>query len=159
MISSSTERSDCEWSWLQVMDFIEENMPPESATAYGLHTNAEVGFKRREAERFCMSLMLLQPREAAQDGGLRPEERAKLVLDDIMERLPEVPKMDEVRSRVDEPTPYTMVALQVQLLATLIQCATSVHNALQVYIGASYSSRMCWLVCQRFSFLSQAAIA
>lgn len=53
-------------------------MPPESATAYGLHANAEVGFKRREAERFCASLLCLQPRESAQEGGLRPEEQARV---------------------------------------------------------------------------------
>lgn len=88
-------------------------MPPESASAYGLHPNAEVGFKRREAGRFCLSLALLQPREDVQEGGLRVEEKAKIVLDDVLDRLPEAPRMDEIRSRVNEPTPYTMVALQV----------------------------------------------
>lgn len=60
-----------------MLEYIEDNMPPESATAYGLHANAEVGFKRREAERFCASLLCLQPRESAQEGGLRPEEQAR----------------------------------------------------------------------------------
>jgi dynein heavy chain len=97
------------------MEYIEENMPPESAAAYGLHANAEVGFKRREAERVCAALAALQPREhsGGRDGGLRPEERAKLVLDDILERLPETPRLEEIAARVDEPSPYTMVALQV----------------------------------------------
>ena len=44
-----------------MLEYIEENMPPESAGAYGLHANAEVGFKRREAERFCAALLCLQP--------------------------------------------------------------------------------------------------
>lgn len=88
-------------------------MPPESANVYGLHINAEVGFKQRDANRFCTSLMLLQLNETVQEGGLRTEEKAKLVLDDILDRLPEVPHLDEIRNRIDEPNPYTMVALQV----------------------------------------------
>jgi dynein heavy chain len=100
-------------SKLQVLEFIEDNLPPESATAYGLHINAELGFQCREASYFCTLLMLLQPREAIQEGGLRVEERAKIVLDEVLERLPEIPNLDEIRKKVEEPTPYTMVALQV----------------------------------------------
>jgi hypothetical protein len=39
-------------------------MPPETALAFGLHPNAEIGFKLREAETFCNSLVQLQPRES-----------------------------------------------------------------------------------------------
>lgn len=72
----SLNRHAC--AFAQVLEYIEENMPPESAGAYGLHANAEVGFKRREAERFCAALACLQPRGAAAEGGLRAEERAKV---------------------------------------------------------------------------------
>ena len=88
-------------------------MPPESANVYGLHINAEVGFKRREGNIFCKSLMLLQANVAVQEGGLSTEERAKIVLDEILDRLPEVPRLDEIRHRIDEFNPYTTVALQV----------------------------------------------
>ena len=44
------------------------------------------------------------------------EEVAKAVLDDVLERLPETPPLDDIRARVDEPSPYTMVALQVLFL-------------------------------------------
>lgn len=39
-------------------------MPPETPLGFGLHPNAEIGFKLREAETFCNSLVTLQPREA-----------------------------------------------------------------------------------------------
>jgi hypothetical protein len=39
-------------------------MPPETPLAFGLHPNAEIGFKLREAETFCSSLVQLQPRES-----------------------------------------------------------------------------------------------
>ena len=40
------------------------------------------------------------------------EEKAKMVLDDLVERLPELFDMEEIRGRVDEITPYVMVAIQ-----------------------------------------------
>lgn len=42
--------------------------------------------------------------------------QAKLVLDDVLERLPEMPNLDEIRARAEEPSPYTMVALQARTL-------------------------------------------
>ena len=88
-------------------------MPPETPVAFGLHPNAEIGFKLREGDRFCAQLTNLQPRQAGGGGGLSPEERAKGVLDDILERLPELFDLEEIRSRIDEFTPYIMVAIQV----------------------------------------------
>lgn len=45
-------------------------MPPETPLAFGLHPNAEIGFKLREAETFCNSLVQLQPREGGGGTGL-----------------------------------------------------------------------------------------
>lgn len=47
-----------------VLEYVDEVMPPETPLAFGLHPNAEIGFKLREAESFCSSLVQLQPREA-----------------------------------------------------------------------------------------------
>ncbi len=47
-----------------MLEHIEETMPPETPLAFGLHPNAEIGFKLREAETFCNCLVTLQPREA-----------------------------------------------------------------------------------------------
>lgn len=41
----------------QVLEYIRESMPPETAFAFGLHPNAEIGFKLREAEAFCSSVL------------------------------------------------------------------------------------------------------
>jgi len=96
-----------------VTEYLHE-MPAETPLAYGLHPNAEIGFKLREAEAFCASLILMQPRDSGGEGGLSTEEKARLVLEDIVERLPEAYDMEDVRSRVEEspPPPYTMVAIQ-----------------------------------------------
>ena len=50
---------------LQVLECIDETMPPETPLAFGLHPNAEIGFKLREAERFCANVLCLQPREVS----------------------------------------------------------------------------------------------
>lgn len=73
----------------QVLDYLDEQMPAETPLAFGLHPNAEIGFKLREAETFCNSLVQLQPREAGGEGGMSVEEKAKMVLDDLVERLPD----------------------------------------------------------------------
>ena len=65
--------------WLQVLEYIDEAMPPETPLAFGLHPNAEIGFKLREAERFCANVLCLQPREAGGEGGMSVEEKAKMV--------------------------------------------------------------------------------
>lgn len=50
---------------LQVLDYISDAMPAESAVAFGLHPNAEIGFKLREGSNFCNSLLLMQVCAAA----------------------------------------------------------------------------------------------
>ena len=39
--------------------------------------------------------------------------QAKIVLDEVLEKLPDVFDVADIRSRVDEFTPYIMVAIQV----------------------------------------------
>ena len=63
----------------------------ESAMSYGLHPNTEIGFQQREADFLSMSLLALQPRRANQDKGVSVEEKAKTILDEILEKLPDIP--------------------------------------------------------------------
>lgn len=43
-----------------------------------------------------------------------------MVLDDLADRLPEQYDMEDIRGRVDEVTPYVMVAIQVSCAATVL---------------------------------------
>ena len=94
------------------VEYIAETFPTESPLAFGLHPNAEIGFKLREAESLCLALLSLQPRESGGEAGASTEDKAKMVLDDVMERLPENFDLEDIRGRVDEVTPYVMVAIQ-----------------------------------------------
>ena len=94
------------------VEYITEVFQTETPLAFGLHPNAEIGFKLREAESLCNSLLSLQPRESAGEAGASTEDKAKMVLDDISERLPDLFDLEDIRGRVDEVTPYVMVAIQ-----------------------------------------------
>eukprot|EP00227_Mantoniella_beaufortii_P011774 CAMPEP_0197579874 /NCGR_PEP_ID=MMETSP1326-20131121/3768_1 /TAXON_ID=1155430 /ORGANISM="Genus nov. species nov., Strain RCC2288" /LENGTH=4505 /DNA_ID=CAMNT_0043143449 /DNA_START=243 /DNA_END=13760 /DNA_ORIENTATION=+ len=96
----------------QTMEFITETFPTESPLAFGLHPNAEIGFKLREAELLCSSILSLQPRDGGGEEGNSVEDQAKMVLDDLVEKLPEQFDMEDIRGRTDEITPYIMVAIQ-----------------------------------------------
>lgn len=95
----------------QAVEYLME-MPGETPIAFGFHPNAEIGFKLREGDAFCSSLILMQPRDAGEGGGASEEERARTVLEDIVERLPETYDMEDIRARVEDFSPYTMVAIQ-----------------------------------------------
>lgn len=49
-----------------------------------------------------------QPRDAAEEAGLTVEEQTRQVLDSLVDRIPELFDLDDIRSRVDELTPYVM---------------------------------------------------
>ena len=97
---------------VQVMDFVEETMPADTPLSLGLHPNAEIGYKLRETETYGKSFQLLQPREAGGGGGVSVEEKTKMVLDEMLEKLPEVFDMEEIRENGEDQSPYTMVAIQ-----------------------------------------------
>lgn len=96
----------------QTLEYVEDALPPETPAAFGLHPNAEIGYKLREGAAFCESLLGLQPREGGGEGALSVEERARATLDELTERIPEGFDMEDIRGRVDEFTPYVMVAIQ-----------------------------------------------
>jgi hypothetical protein len=47
------------------------------------------------------------------ESGKSLEESAKMVMDVMLEKLPEVYDMEAIRAKVEEVTPYVMVAIQV----------------------------------------------
>ena len=58
---------------------MEETLPQETPNAFGLHANAGIGFRLREAERFAEQLNSLQPRRLGGGAGASIEEKAKTV--------------------------------------------------------------------------------
>ncbi|XP_052121255.1 dynein beta chain, ciliary-like [Frankliniella occidentalis] len=95
-------------------NYIDEAMPPESPYLYGLHPNAEIGFLTTTSEKLFRTVFEMQPRDAAAAGGatVTREDKVKQLIDEMLEKLPEEFNMPEIMSKVEERTPYVIVAFQ-----------------------------------------------
>lgn len=95
-------------------NYIDETMPSESPYLYGLHPNAEIGFLTTTSENLFRTVFEMQPRDAGASGGttVTREDKVKQILDEIMEKLPEEFNMTEIMNKVEERTPYVIVAFQ-----------------------------------------------
>lgn len=119
--------------------YIDEVMPPESPYLYGLHPNAEIGFLSTTADNLFRTVFEMQPRDAGTGGGqtitredkvcsnqqykkmlefrsnnysMLKKFQVKQTIDEILEKLPEEFNMVEITSKVEERTPYVIVAFQ-----------------------------------------------
>ncbi|KAI1896623.1 hypothetical protein AGOR_G00096680 [Albula goreensis] len=94
--------------------YIDATLPPESPYLYGLHPNAEIGFLTQTSEKLFRTVLEMQPRDssAGEGSGITREEKVKAILDEIMEKLPEEFNIPELMSKVEERTPYIVVAFQ-----------------------------------------------
>ncbi|XP_066247509.1 dynein beta chain, ciliary [Euwallacea similis] len=94
--------------------YIDEILPPESPYLYGLHPNAEIGFLTTTADKLFRTVFEMQPRDAGVSGGstVTREEKVKQVVDEMLEKLPEDFNMLEIMGKVEERTPYVIVAFQ-----------------------------------------------
>ena len=95
-------------------NYINTNLPTESPHLYGLHPNAEIGFLTATSEKLFKTVFELQPREsgAGAGAGISREEKVKSIVDDIMDKIPEQFNMLDIMQRVEEKTPYVIVAFQ-----------------------------------------------
>uniref|UniRef100_A0A8C9SNB8 Dynein axonemal heavy chain 17 n=1 Tax=Scleropages formosus TaxID=113540 RepID=A0A8C9SNB8_SCLFO len=95
-------------------EYIDETLPAESPYLYGLHPNAEIGFLTQTSEKLFRTVLEMQPQDSSAGegtGGTR-EEKVKAVLDDVMEKLHEEFNLPELMSKVEDRTPYIVVAFQ-----------------------------------------------
>jgi len=101
-------------SHAEYMAYVEELLATETPTAYGLHPNSEINFMTRQADALFGAVNELQPRSGAGGGGMTLQERVKRVLDDLLERLPELFSMFEIEERLGatERSPYSSVFMQ-----------------------------------------------
>ncbi|XP_069339362.1 dynein axonemal heavy chain 9 [Eulemur rufifrons] len=94
--------------------YIDAQLPPESPYLYGLHPNAEIGFLTQTSEKLFRTVLELQPQDsqAGDAAGATREEKVKALLEEILERVTDEFNMPELMARVEERTPYVVVALQ-----------------------------------------------
>ncbi|KAK3861449.1 hypothetical protein Pcinc_032598 [Petrolisthes cinctipes] len=94
--------------------YIDTCLPSESPHLYGLHPNAEIGFLTMTSEHLFKTVFELQPRDMGSSGGvvITREDKVKQSLDEILEKLPEEFNMADITGKVEERTPYVVVAFQ-----------------------------------------------
>lgn len=102
------------------IEYIETTIQVETPLAYGLHPNAEIGFRTNQCIRLFSTLLELQPRDegAAEAGTIRsPTEVVQEMIKFIMEEKEIKQKLynlDEIKNKMDEDNkgPYQNVFLQ-----------------------------------------------
>ncbi|XP_032695992.1 dynein heavy chain 9, axonemal [Lontra canadensis] len=94
--------------------YIDDQLPAESPYLYGLHPNAEIGFLTQTSEKLFRTVLELQPRDghAGAGAGATREEKVKTLLEEIQERMTDEFNMAELLAKVEERSPYIVVAFQ-----------------------------------------------
>ncbi|KAJ8974476.1 hypothetical protein NQ317_016130 [Molorchus minor] len=94
--------------------YIDDRLPPESPYLYGLHPNAEIGFLAFTSEVLFRTVLEMQPRDAGASAGMgmSREDKIRNAIEDIVDKLPERFPVAEMMAKLEEKTPYLIVAFQ-----------------------------------------------
>ncbi|XP_008293045.1 dynein heavy chain 11, axonemal [Stegastes partitus] len=94
--------------------YIDEHLPSENPTLYGLHPNAELECLTVTSDNLLKTLLELQPRDSSSGEGTAQstEEKVTSIIDDILNKLPEEYNMAEMIAKTAERSPYILVCFQ-----------------------------------------------
>uniref|UniRef100_A0AAR2JLJ5 AAA+ ATPase domain-containing protein n=1 Tax=Pygocentrus nattereri TaxID=42514 RepID=A0AAR2JLJ5_PYGNA len=107
--------------------YVDERLPAENPSLYGLHPNAEIEFMTTTSDSLFRTLLELQPRDSGvgEEAAQTSEEKVKGVLEELLEKLPEEYNVTELLVKTDRHGPYVLVCVQecerMNLLITEIQ--------------------------------------
>lgn len=93
----------------QYVNYIEEKLPPEAPAMFGLHPNAEIGYLTNEGETIFQTILSVS---GASSGGGGGESGIKKKIADLSKELPDSFNMLEIQLKIEEKTPYMIVAIQ-----------------------------------------------
>ena len=82
-------------------DLIETTTPHESPLLYGLHANAEIGFRTLQANMLFATINELQPKQSG-GAGSDPSEDVRVKLEEIMGGLVDPHNLQDISERLDE---------------------------------------------------------
>ncbi|XP_030637015.1 dynein heavy chain 11, axonemal [Chanos chanos] len=94
--------------------YVDENLPPETPSLYGMHPNAEIDHMTATSDALFRTLLELQPKDfVLREGASHSiEEKVRSTVDELLEKLPEDYSMVELTSKTAGRGPYTLVCLQ-----------------------------------------------
>ncbi|EFC48546.1 hypothetical protein NAEGRDRAFT_55628 [Naegleria gruberi] len=89
------------------LEYVEKVLPPESPVAFGLHPNAEIGFRTTQGENMFNMIAEMQPRSTSAGDGMSYQDKVQAGIRRILDTLPEPFNLEEIADRLDEErTPY-----------------------------------------------------
>jgi dynein heavy chain len=95
---------------------VEQNIPGDTPLAFGLHPNAEIGYRTTASQLMFDTLISLQSGGGgAEDGALTPTEIAAAKMEDVQGKLDDwdlTNAADDVQTAIDEVGPFENVFLQ-----------------------------------------------
>lgn len=93
----------------QYVSYIEEKLPIEQPAMFGLHPNAEIGYLTNLGETLFQTILSVSGASAS---GGSSESGAKNLIAEFLNRLPPSFNMVEVQLKIEEKTPFMIVAIQ-----------------------------------------------
>eukprot|EP00656_Telonema_subtile_P018041 TRINITY_DN1972_c0_g1_i11.p1 TRINITY_DN1972_c0_g1~~TRINITY_DN1972_c0_g1_i11.p1 ORF type:complete len:429 (-),score=144.42 TRINITY_DN1972_c0_g1_i11:186-1472(-) len=103
-------------SHAKMSEYLHEGFPTETPVMYGLHPNAEIGFRTEQSDGLFNILCDLQPRQVAGGGGATIQERVQVVMEDIQDKFQDaLVDIEDLVSRIDAEggrTPFVNVFFQ-----------------------------------------------
>ncbi|XP_026040676.1 dynein heavy chain 11, axonemal isoform X2 [Astatotilapia calliptera] len=127
--------------------YIDEHLPSENPTLYGLHPNAELECLTVTSDNLLKALLELQPQNSSRGEGAAQstEEKVTSIIEDILDKLPEEYNMAEIMAKTTERNPYTLVCFQEceRMNLLLVEIKKSLHELdLGLKGELTFSSRM-----------------
>jgi dynein heavy chain len=101
------------------IEYIEQNCPPETPLAFGMHPNAEIDFRTQQCIELFKTLQEVQPRDGSSGGGAGASLQDKIV--EFMHRVSDEAALDQMKPNIEEivnklgdesRTPYQNAFLQ-----------------------------------------------
>ncbi|KAJ3597932.1 hypothetical protein NHX12_001448 [Muraenolepis orangiensis] len=94
--------------------YVDECLPAENPTLYGLHPNAELDFLTVTSDGLFRTLLELQPRGSCRGEGASQgtEDKVTCQLDDLLDLLPEEYNMADIMAKSSARGPYCSVCCQ-----------------------------------------------
>jgi dynein heavy chain len=103
-------------SHTKLTEYIQENMGMESPIMFGMHPNAEIGFRTDQSNLLFQTVFELQPRTSGGEGGGSMSEVVMTLIEEMTDKLAEgVVEMEDLISRIEAEggrTPYVNVFYQ-----------------------------------------------
>lgn len=94
------------------VDMIETLPLANTPDVFGLHPNAEIGYYTNAAKDMWAHLVELQPQTSGESGGVSREEFIGKIATDIQVKLPPLFEVSQIRKKLGEITPTSVVLLQ-----------------------------------------------